>query len=131
MSARTTLRPTTVIAAGDMSAATITSTPTVLQSLNQASYAVKWAGTSPVGTLSLQVSNDYALAPDGTVAAAGTWNSVPLDVSGTVATTIPVSGNTGNGFIDITDTSAYAVRLLYTKASGVGTLSAVITGKVS
>lgn len=133
MSTRTNLRPQTVIPAASGNMATnITSTPTILQSLSQVSYAVKWTGTSPVGTLSMQVSNDYALNPDGqTVANAGTWNTVPLDVGGTVSTTIAVSGNTGNGFIDVNDTSAYAVRLVYTAGSGTGSLSAIINGKVA
>lgn len=131
MSTRTTLRPTTVIAAGNMASATITSTATILQSLTKFSYEVSWTGTSPVGTLALQISNSYALNPDGTAANVGTWMSVPLDVSGTEVSTIPVSGNTGNGFIDVTVNAGYACRLLYTKASGTGTLTAIATGKVS
>jgi hypothetical protein len=130
MSTRTTLRPNTVIAAGDMSAATITSTATILQSITSLNYAVTWTGTTPIGTLAVQASDDYK-ADGATVLNAGTWNTVPLTVSGATVTSVPITGNTGNGMIDIDGIAAYAVRLLYTKTSGVGTLVAVVTGKVS
>lgn len=120
-----------MINAGDMSAATITSEATVLQSVSKFSYEVSWTGTSPVGTLALQVSNSYALGAAGTVATAGTWTSVPLDVAGAEVNSIPISGNTGNGFIDVTVQAGYAARLLYTKTSGTGSLTATINGKVS
>lgn len=131
MSTRTGLRPQTVINAASMAATTITSTATVLQSLSMASYEVSWTGTSPVGTLALQVSNSFALASDGTVGAAGTWTTVPLELSDAEVTSIPITGNTGNGFIDVTMHAGYALRLLYTKASGTGALTAIFSGKVS
>lgn len=132
MSTRTTLRPYAVISAGDMSAATITSTPTVLQSITKFSYEISWSGTSPVGTLALQVSNTYAPTSNGSVGSGGTWTAMPLDLSGTGAVmTIPISGNTGNGFIDITVQAGYAVKLFYTRVSGSGTLIATINGKVA
>ncbi len=131
MSTRTVLRPNAVITGGDMSAASITSDATVMQGLSLVSYEVSWSGSTPVGTLSLQVSNTYTIAPDGTVGAAGTWTTVPLDVDGAYATSMPVSGNTGHGFIDVTLQAGYAVRLVYTKGSGTGTLTATVCGKVS
>lgn len=42
-----------------------------------------------------------------------------------------VSGDTDNGFIDIYDTGAFAIRLIYTATSGTGLLNAVITAKVA
>lgn len=131
MSTRTNLRPNPVIIQGDMSAASITSSPTILQSLTSANYAVKWTGTSPIGTVQVQASDDYALTQGGALANAGTWNVVPLNLAGVSVTTIPVTGNTGNGMIDLAGIGAYAVRLVYTKTSGVGTLNALINGKVS
>ena len=130
MSTRTYLAPQLVVAAGDMSG-NITSHVTILRSLTMASFSVVWSGTSPVGTISVQASDDYALNPDGSVANAGTWNSLPLDVAGVSETAIPVSGNSGNGMIDIDGLSAYAIRLIYTAGSGVGTLMAIFTGKVA
>lgn len=138
MSTRTNLRPQVVIPSpqgfpansGDMSS-NITSAPTVLQSLTRVSYAVAWVGTAPVGTVSVQVSNDYSIGPNGIVVNAGTWNTVTLLYNGTLVTSVPVTGNTGNGFVEVNETAAYAMRLVYTAASGSGTLTATIVGKVS
>lgn len=130
MSTRTTLRPYTVIAAQPM-VSSITSVPTILQSLSMLSYSVSWSGTSPVGTLSVQVSNDYSVGPDGhTVVNAGTWTSLVMSVGGSPSSSIAVSGNSGTAFIDITQTCAYAARLVYTAGSGTGSLTAVVVGKV-
>ena len=138
MSTRTNLKPSQVIPSpqgnpansGSM-AANITSAPTVLQSISQVSYSVSWTGTTPVGALSVQVSNDYSINPNGTVNNAGTWNTMTLQYNGSAVTTIPVTGNSGSGLIDITDTAAYAIRLVYTATSGTGSLVAIINGKVS
>jgi len=130
LSTRTTLRPQVVINAGDMSG-NITSAPTILQSLTLVNYSVTWTGTSPVGTLAVQASSDYALTGGGAVANAGTWNTLPLDLAGASVTSIPISGNTGNGMVDIDGLGAYAIRLVYTAGSGTGTMSATINGKVS
>lgn len=130
MSTRTNLRPASVITNGDMSA-NITSQVTILQSITGVAYAVSWSGSTPVGTLSVQVSNDYSLNQSGTVQNTGTWTTIYLNVNGTPATTIAVSGNTGSGVADIEKTMVYAIRLIYTAGSGTGTLNAVINGKVS
>ncbi len=131
MSTRTVLRPHPVIVAGDMSASTITSEVTAVQGLSNFSYDVSWVGTSPVGTLALQVSNTFTVASNGGAGTTGTWTTVPMDVNGAYATSAAISGNTGNGFIDVTLHAGYAARLVYTKGSGVGTLSATISGKVA
>jgi hypothetical protein len=130
MSTRTRFSPFPVISAGNMSN-DITSAVTVLQSISGVSYGISWTGSSPIGTLSLEVSNDYALEPNGTVKNAGTWAVVPLDVNGTTSDTIDVSGSTGNGFIDVDIMMAYAIRLIYSADSGSGTMTATIMGKVS
>lgn len=107
--------------------ADITSEVTIIQKLSMISYSVEWTGTAPVGNLYIQVSNDYSLFPDGEVNNPGTWNNVPVTVTGA----IPISGNADNGFIDITEISAYAMRLFYDATSGIGTMNAVATGKVA
>lgn len=89
------------------------------------SYSYAWAGTSPVGEVSVEVSNDYTQNADGTVRNAGNWSTLPL------STAASVTGNTGVGQIDIDQIGAYAIRTKYTRTSGVGTLNAILVGKVS
>jgi len=112
-------------------ATSLISAVTVIQNLSMISYGVSWAGATPVGTLSVQVSNDYSQNSDGSVRNAGTWNTVVLNVGGTPSTTIPVSGNTGNGFIDVDQIAAYAMRLIYTAGSGTGLIQATVNAKVA
>ena len=133
MSTRPQFSPMPVFNAttGQAMAGNLTSLVTIIQKLSMISYGVSWSGSTPVGTLSVQVSNDYAQNPDGSVKTAGTWNTVILNVGGTPSTTIAVSGNTGNGFIDIDQMAAYAIRLIYTAGSGTGTINAVINAKVA
>ena|SRR5258708_1003988 len=123
MSSRPLLTPYPVITNGDMSLTTITSKVTIKSNMSMISYQVSWAGTAPVGTVVVQVSNDYAVNTDGTVRNAGNWDSIS-------ATSSSISGGTGSGFIDVT-TGAYATRLLYTKISGTGLLQATVKGQVS
>lgn len=114
--------PQSVITNGDMSG-NLTSEVSVIQQLVMASYSLKWSGTSPVGSISVQVSNDYSENVDGSVRNPGTWIDLPL--SGLT----PVSGNSDAGFIDIDANAGYALRLVYTRASGVGILNVIMLGK--
>lgn len=109
----------------------IISSPTIVQDMYAGSYGLKWAGVSPVGTVSVQGSNDFALNAEGGVANAGTWNTLTLNYLGTAVTIIPISGNTGNGLIDIIATGIYAIRLIYTAASGTGNLTVIFNAKDS
>jgi hypothetical protein len=77
------------------------------------------------------MSDDYKLNPNGTVENAGTWNTAPISVAGTMMTSAPVAGNTGNGFIEILGTGGYAIRLIYTAVSGTGSLTVIVNGKVT
>lgn len=129
MSSRPQLAPEQVITNGSM-AGNLTSKVTIIQKLSMLSYSYSWAGSSPVGTISVQVSNDYSQNADGTVANAGTWTSITLNVSGTPSTTMSISGNTGSNFIDIDSIAAYAIRTIYTAGSGTGTLQSYVVGKV-
>ncbi len=130
MANRPYLDPTPVITNGSM-AGNLTSLVTILQQKSMISYGLSWIGTSPVGTVSCQLSNDYSLYPNGTVNNAGTWSTMTLNYDNTSVTTIPVSGNTGNGMVDIDLTAAYAIRLIFTHTSGTGTLQVLANAKVS
>lgn len=90
------------------------------------SYDISWSGGStPVGVMSVQVSNSYSQNADGSVRNAGSWTTVAL------SSPTNVSGNTGNGFIEVDLTGAYAVRLIYTRTSGSGLMTAIANGKVA
>ncbi len=130
MSTRPTLRPQTVIDSQPM-ATDIISKPTILGSLTSVSYSLTWTGNTPVGTISVEVSNDFSLDAAGAVANAGTWTALTMSVGGVPTTTIPISGNSGSGFVDIDKTSAYAIRITYNAGSGTGTLSSIVTAKVA
>lgn len=123
MSTRPALRPFSVITDGDMSG-DITSAVTIIDNKSMVAYGISWSGSSPSGTLIVQVSNDYSQNADGSERDAGTWTDLTLDVTPTV------SGNTGAGFIDLGATAAYAIRLFYDRTSGTGTLQAKVTAKV-
>lgn len=109
----------------------ITSAPTIVQKLSMISYQVVWNGATPVGLVSVQASNDFSLNADGTVSNPGTWTTMPLAYNNTSVMSVPVSGNTGSGVIDIDALGLYALRLVYTATSGTGTLRAIISAKVA
>lgn len=113
-----------------MSATSITSEVTILQSLSIPSYEISWVGSTPVGTLAVQVSNSYSVDGSGNVLNAGSWTTVTLTVAGLPVTSVPISGNTGNDAINLDHLGFYAVRCVYTKGSGTGTMQAIICGKV-
>lgn len=124
MSRRPIKSPFKVINATSM-AASITSSVTIVSNLTMISYDISWTGSSPVGVMSVEISNTYSLNMDGTVRDAGNWTTL------TLSSTPSVSGNTGHGFIDVDATGAYAMRLIYTRTSGTGTMNATINAKVA
>jgi len=124
MASRPIFTPYLVIDSGDMSG-NITSKVTVIQNLSMLSYDISWSGSTPVGVMSVQFSNSYSQNADGSVRNAGNWTTITLNNPSNV------SGNTGNGMIDIDATGAFAMRLVYTRASGTGTMNAVVNGKVA
>jgi hypothetical protein len=122
VSSRPILSPFPVITNASM-ASSVTSSVTIIQNISRVSYDISWTGT-PTGTFSVQVSDTYTQNGDGTVANAGNWST--LSLSATPST----GGTSGNGSIDLQGLSFYAVRLVYTAASGTGILNATIAGKV-
>lgn len=136
MSTRSNLRPQPVIGTGSSPAvsgsmaASITSNVTILQSLTLGAYSYSWSGTTPVGAISVEISNDYK-ADGNHVINAGTWVAIYFTLNGSaVVNSAPLTGNTGQGVIEWS-TGAYAIRTIYTRTSGTGTLQSVINGKVA
>ncbi len=130
MSTRPHLAPYPVIVNGSMSG-DLVSDVTIIQKISMLSYSYSWTGSSPMGDISVQVSNDYALNPDGTEQNAGTWTTITFNSGGSAVTFVTISGNSGTGFIDIDQIGAYAIRTIYTSTSGTGVLQCLINGKVS
>lgn len=114
---------------GNSMAGNITSLPVVILDLYALSYGLSWTGSSPVGTVSVQGSNDFLQNAEGAVMNVGTWNSLVLNYGGSAVTTVPISGNTGNGIIDVVATGIYAIRLIYTATSGTGSLIVTMVAK--
>ncbi len=103
----------------------------MLQSVTKVSYLYVWAGTSPVGVVTVEVSNDYSILPNGTVNATGTWVGIPfVNAAGATVTSFALTGNSGKGFLEVV-TNAYAIRTVYTYTSGTGTLTVTVNGKIS
>ncbi len=108
-------------------AADITSSVLILQRLPGVSFDLAWTG-NPVGTFQVQVSNTYTQNPDGSVANAGNWTTIP---SASFSGTYPApAGSPDHGFLDLVGCEAYAVRLHYTSSSGTGNLTVVACAKV-
>jgi hypothetical protein len=123
MSSRPLIKPHAVIENGDMSSS-ITSDVTIIQNVSMLSFDISWVGSSPVGSMSVEVSNSYSQNADGSVKNVGSWTAL------TLSTAADVSGNTGNGFIDLEQLAAYAVRIKYVRTSGTGTINVTVNGKV-
>jgi len=114
---KNSLRQGKVIDAASM-AASITSAPTQIAFLDNIYYQVEWSGTSPVGSMSVEVSSSYDQRL-GT----GSWDAVVLPVTPSIA------ANTGSISIDLNQLGAPWVRLVYTRTSGTGTMTAYISAK--
>lgn len=109
----TSVTPGTPINATSM-AATITSDAVLLEWEDNIGIQAVWTG-SPVGTLDVQVSLDPTNLG---------WQSVPF----TPTPTAP-SGSAGSDWFEINQSPAGYVRLVYTRTSGTGALSAKIALK--
>jgi hypothetical protein len=124
MASRPIIAPYSVISNGNM-VGNLTSIVTVIQTNSLLSYTYKWLGTSPVGSVVVEASNDYSQNSDGSVNNIGSWNVLPLSSPTTI------TGNADNGLIDIDAAGFYAVRTRYVSSSGTGVLNVTISGKVS
>ncbi len=94
--------------------ASITSDAVRLQFEDNPDIQCAWTGT-PTGTLAVQISLD----PDNLG-----WQTVPF----TPTPTQP-SGSSGSDYFSLNQTSAAYIRLVYTRVSGSGNLSAKIAAK--
>lgn len=130
MSSRPFVKQFPVIEDGNMSG-DITSAVSIVQMISIGAYTYSWSGTSPVGNIQVEVSNDYKPGVmDTDPVDSGTWTPIYFTLNGSsVVNQAPVSGNTGTGVIEFS-TGAYAVRTKYVFTSGTGTLQSVVNLKV-
>lgn len=103
-------RPADLISSGDMSAS-INGTGVITERFNMTSFQAVWSGTSPVGTIKIQFSNDNVASADDVT----NWT----DVSNS---TQNVSGNTGSLGWNIWAHSYRFLRPVWTFTSGTGSL---------
>ena len=90
-----------------------TSSITSVINQDKASISVSWSGTSPVGTLTVEARNGkdesfYTLE---------------------FGAPIPISGNTGDHQLILSEMPFTDIRIQYTSTSGTGTMDAIITSK--
>lgn len=112
-SVRHYLAPYTIITAGDMSLATVTSLVTCIKNTDNVAIYLSWTGT-PTGTFSVYGN----LTNDTTHGVALSFSSAPV-----------ASGSAGSILIDLKDLSFPYIYVVYTKSSSTGTLTGTIAGK--
>lgn len=110
-------------------ASNVTSETVIAQLLPVLSFGFSWTGPGAVGAISMQGSNDYSENADGSVNNPGTWSTLTVNYQGSPTSSIAISGASGNGIIDLGMTGIYALRLVYTRTSGSGTLTSICCGK--
>lgn len=103
-------------------AADITSDPTSVKNIDRVIVQLIWTGT-PTGIFSIQTSLNYN--PPLVDEDAATWTAFALNPTPTAA------GSADNWVIDLTETGARWLRIVYDASSGSGTLQAYISGKSS
>jgi hypothetical protein len=111
MSSKNVLKTVTVLSAGDASTASLTSSVTNVQFLDDISYQAIWTGT-PTGTLKIQASLNNTDWFD----LANTFTSVP-------------AGSASNSGVNLPTIAYPYLRAVYTKTSGTGALTFLICAK--
>lgn len=133
MSKKSQLTKFRSIVSGDMSAASITSSVSSIEFVDDIGIQFNWTG-SPVGVFSVQISIDYTqdTSSSPNVQVAGNWVDLVLTywngAAWVTGTSIPATVGSPI-YIDLPLLSAPWIRCKYTKTSGTGTLSAFLTTK--
>lgn len=114
---KSTLTPTRIAAAADLSA-DYTSSVTAVQWQDNIVYQVNVLTGTPVGVLNVETSSDY----NATTGNSGNWITLGAGYQATV-------NGTGSGVLDINQLGPCYVRLKYTRTSGTGTMDIYVSGK--
>lgn len=109
--------------ANNMTGTTVLTSPVIpLEFLDNLGVQFHFTGT-PTGTFAVQVSADHAQDSQGVVTVLGSWVPITLTPSPVAA------GAADDIYIDLNQLSSPWVRIVYTNASGTGTLSGWATAK--
>jgi hypothetical protein len=103
--------PIRCISAGDMSLTELVSSVVAIEQIDNVAVQLTWTGNA-VGVYAAQVSNDRS-----------GWSA--LDTSGAPS----IAGTAGTIMLDLNLTSAPYLRVVYTKTSGTGALTVIVSGK--
>jgi hypothetical protein len=103
--------PLTIISAGDMSAASITSPTIPFLGIDNINIQCVWTGT-PTGTFAINVSLD------GT-----NWTAL------TISPSLSAAGSASNFDLDLNQLGAAYFQVVYTKSGSTGTLNCMSYGK--
>lgn len=111
---------------GDMSSNITSNVIEDLQSSDNFGIQLNFTGT-PTGTFAVQCSGDYLPGTGGTVIRTGNW--VTLPVKSSTGTSPTAAGNADVHFININNSPAPFLRVVYTATSGTGTLDIWVSAK--
>lgn len=97
---------------------TTTSNLTEVSNLDKASIHIVWSGTSPIGTIIVESTNDSASNPQAV------WREVNF------GSAIEITGNSGDHDIVFNELPFNAIRIKYVPTSGSGTINAALSASV-
>lgn len=101
-------------------AATITSAATNVEFLDNIGFQIVWTSSDAIGTITIEGSNTY----NPNLNVAGSWFALTFSP----ALTQPASNN-GNYGISVNQFPWSWIRVVYTRSSGSGTLTATLSAK--
>ena len=116
--------PVQIISSGDMSQSSVVSSGLDMNQMFGGSISAVFTG-SPVGTLTIEISNDIVNAP---IAGGANLASAVVNWSTYTGSSQAISA-AGDFTYILADTNYRWLRLKYTKTSGSGTINAYFSGK--
>ncbi len=116
------LRPLTLLSAVSMST-DITSVAVEIKNQDNIGVQLNWTTADAIGAFSIQISSDHVQDLEGNIQTPGNWISLPLSPG------ISSAGNSDTAYVDLNQMSAQYMRVLYTRTSGSGTVTAIVVAK--
>lgn len=123
MSRKNVLAPTTALASAQSLGASFNTNATIIDYMDNCSYQINATTSDAVGTFKVQASLDYEAGNSLNNARTGNW--VDLTLSGTPS----LSSANDNIIINLNQVPFRAIRLVYTRTSGTGTVDIYVMNK--